>query len=173
VEAYANPNVLAEIIREQFDELVDRLYPEDESPDPLEQERLAHEAHAQNMVFACIDRPAHLAVLNDFAARPEHGGKGFVVTGESGGGKTALLAAWARDWEAQNDADFLFQHYFGATPESASPEGFLRRLLGELKTRYELAEDIPADPEELREALPLWLAQTIGKGDASCSFSTG
>ena len=85
--------------------------------------------------------------------------KGLVVTGESGGGKTALLAAWARDWAKNHPEDFLFQHYFGATPDSASPEGFLRRLLGELKSRFGITDDIPTDPEKLRDALPVWLAQ--------------
>ena len=163
VEPYANPKALAESVRKQFDELIDRLYPEDQTPDPLSQERMVHEAHAKNKLFACIDRPAHLAVLNTFAAPTEHNGKGLVVTGESGGGKTALLAAWTRDWAKSHPEDFLFQHYFGATPDSASPEGFLRRLLGELKARFGITDDVPTDPEKLRDALPLWLAQTIGK----------
>ncbi len=163
LEPYADPKALAEIVRKQFNELIDRLYPEDQTPDPLAQERMAHEAHAKNKLFACINRPAHLAALNTFAALAEHDGKGLVVTGESGGGKTALLAAWARDWAKNHTGDFLFQHYFGATPESASPEGFLRRLLGELKSRFGITDDIPTDSEKLRDALSVWLAQTIGK----------
>ncbi|MCA9086481.1 MAG: DUF4062 domain-containing protein, partial [Planctomycetaceae bacterium] len=163
VESYANPAALAEIVRKQLDELIDRLYPEDQAPDPLAQERLAHVAHAKNKLFACIDRPAHLTTLNAFATRTEHNGHGMVVTGESGGGKTALLAAWARDWSKNHPEDFIFQHYFGATPDSASPEGFLRRLLGELKERFDITDDIPADPEKLRDALPVWLAQASAR----------
>jgi hypothetical protein len=159
VESYTDPKALAEIVRRQFDELIDRLYPENQVPDPLAQERLAHEAHAKNKLFTCIDRPTHLAALDAFAGPVEHNGKGLVVTGESGGGKTALLAAWARDWAQKHPDNFVFQHYFGATPE-----GFLRRLLGELKGRFGIADDIPADPEKLRDAVPVWLAQTIGKG---------
>jgi len=185
VEPYANPEALAEIVRKQFDELIDRLYPEDQVPDPLAQERIAHEAHAKNKLFACIDRPAHLAALNAFAAAAEQGGQGLVVTGASGGGKTALLAAWTRDWVQNHPDDFLFQHYFGATPDSASPEGFLRRLLGDLKGRFGITDDIPSDPEKLRDALPVWLAQAsasisslaptgrAGRGEAAASFAPG
>ena len=164
VEPYANPQALAQIIHKQFDELIDRLYPEPDVPDWLAQEHRAHESHAKNKLFACIDRPAHLAALNTFAAPAEHDGKGIVVTGDSGGGKTALLAAWTRDWARNHPGDFLFQHYFGATPDSASPDGFLRRILGEVKSRFGIADNIPADPEKLRDALPLWLAQTVRKG---------
>lgn len=164
VEPYANPKELAEIVLTQFDELIDRLYPEERTPDLLEQERIAHEAFAKNKLFACIDRPSHLKALNAFAEPPEHVGKGLVVTGESGGGKTTLLAAWARDWVKTHPGDFLFQHYFGSTSDSASPERFLRRLLGELKVRFGIADDLPARPDKLREALPVWLARTLGKG---------
>ena len=164
VESYASPEALADIIRKQFDELIDRLYPQDETPDPLTQERLLHESHAASKLFACIDRPAHLKALSKYAAPAEHDGRGLVVTGDSGCGKSALLAAWARDYSKDHPDEFLFQHYFGATPESASPTGFLYRLMGELKSRYGIAEDIPTDPEKLRDALPVWLAQTIGKG---------
>ena len=164
VEPYADPRELAEIVLNQFDELIDRLYPEDRTPDPLEQERMAHEAFAKNKLFACIDRPSHLEALNAFAAPPEHDGKGLAVTGESGGGKTTLLAAWARDWVKSHPGDFLFQHYFGSTSDSASPERFLRRLLGELKVRFGISDDLPARPDKLREALPVWLARTLGKG---------
>lgn len=164
VEPYASPQALAQIVRQQLDELIDRLYPEEAVPDPLVQERSAHEAHAKNKLFACIDRPQHLSPLDAFAAPVEQGGRGLVVTGESGGGKTALLAAWSRDWAKNHSEDFLFQHYFGATPDSASPEGFLRRLLDELKGRFGITDEIPGDPEKLRHALPHWLAKTMGRG---------
>lgn len=158
VDPYADPKALAAIIEKQVGDLIDKLYPEGETPDPLTQERLMHEAHAKNKLFACIERPAHLAALTAFSDMADHGGKGVVVTGESGGGKTALLADWAGKWGRENPDDFLFQHYFGATPNSSSPDGFLRRLLGELKARFGLTDEIPTDPERLREVLPIWLA---------------
>jgi nephrocystin-3 len=163
VEDYASPEVLAKTIREQFEELIDRLYPEQDVPEVLDRERLAHEAHAKNRLFACIERPSHLAALNRFADS-EREGKGLVVTGESGGGKSVLLAAWARDWAKNHSEDFPFQHYFGSTSESAAVDGFLRRLLGELKRRFDIAEEIPTESDKLREALPLWLAETTGRG---------
>ncbi len=164
VQCYANPEALAKIVRKQFDELIDQLYPEELAPDAVTQERLAHESYAKNKLFACIDRPNHLAALNVFASQPDHGEKGLVLTGESGSGKTALLAAWARDWGAAHPATFLFQHYFGATPDSATPEGFLRRLLGELKNHFDITDDIPTKQERLQETLTLWLTHAAARG---------
>lgn len=163
-ENYADPDTVCQWVLDDLTALIDRLYPESEMPDRVTQDRLAHLAYASQKLFACIDRPNHLAALNEFAAAGEHGGQGLVVTGESGGGKTALLAAWASGWATRHADEFLFQHYFGAAPESASPVGFLQRLLSELKLRFDFTDDIPSDPEKLREALPLWLAQTIGRG---------
>jgi len=162
VENYSNPEAVAEIIREQFEVLIDYLYPETEVPDPIVQERLAHEAFARQKLFACIERPGHLARLNAYVSNLEQENLGLVVTGNSGGGKTALLADWARNWATAHPEDLVFQHYFGATTDSASTERFIRRLLEELKINLDIEDDIPTDPSELREALPAWLLKSSG-----------
>lgn len=162
LENYPDPKALAEAIRDQFIDLIDQIYPKDTTPDPLDQEASGHETHARGKLLAFVERPPHTKALNDFVNK-EPTGQGIVVTGESGCGKTALLAAWVQEWKKNNPEDFIFQHYFGATLESASVDGFLRRLLGEFKRQYEIAEDIPLEPDKLREALPHWLAQTVGK----------
>ena len=161
---YADPQSVGGWILDDFTALINRLYPKAQTPDPLAQERLGHEAHARHKLFACIDRPQHQAALRAYVAQTDRQGKGLVVTGYSGSGKTALLAAWARDWAQDHPDDFLFQHYFGASPSSASPDGFVRRLLSELKQRFNLPDEMPVGSDKLREALPHWLAQTTGRG---------
>ena len=163
VDPYANPQALARIILRQFSALIEDLYPEEEAPDPLTREHLAHEAYAKDKLFACIERPEHLLALDAYASASEHHGKGLVLTGESGSGKTVLLADWAAKWTVKYPGGYLFQHFFGATPESASPKGFLRRLLGELKEQFKITENIPASLDKLRDTLPAWLARVSGK----------
>jgi len=160
---YADPQTVAGWILDDFTALINRLYPEAEVLDPLAQERLGHDAHARNKLFACIDRPQHQEALRAFAERTDRQGKGLVVTGDSGCGKTVLFAAWAHDWAQNHPDDFLFQHYFGASPSSTSPDGFVSRLLGELKQRFDVPDEIPVGSDKLREALPHWLAKAIGK----------
>jgi len=163
LENYPNPEVLADAVGKQLVDMIEILYPKEEVPDPLDQEAMGHEAYARGKLHAYVERPAHIGALNAFAAA-EPTGQGLVVTGDSGGGKTALLASWVSQWRADHSTDFVFVHYFGATPDSASVPGFLLRLLGELKRRYEITEEIPTEPDKMREALPLWLAQTTGRG---------
>lgn len=162
LENYANPNVLAEAVRKQLTELIDRLYPREEVPDPLDQEAMGHESYGWNKLQAYVERSVQTAALDAFA-EAKSTGQGLVITSESGGGKTSLLASWVRHWREKHPDDFVFVHYFGSTPESASADGFLRRLLGELKRRFDITDEIPGEPYKLREALPLWLAQTVGK----------
>ena len=163
VENYPDPPALAAAVRKRLITLIDQLYPKEVVPDPLDQEAMEHAAYAREKLVAYVERREHKETLNAFAAA-ESAGQGLVVTGESGCGKSVLLAAWAQDWQNNHPDDFVFQHFFGATPQSASVDGFLNRLLGELKRRYELTDDIPTEPDKLREALPLWLAQTVEKG---------
>jgi hypothetical protein len=162
MENYADPEAPAEAVRDQFVPLIDRIYPKGEVPDPLDQEAMGHETYARGKLLAFVERPVHTAALDAFADA-QSTGQGLVVTGEIGGGKTALLASWVQHWRQSHPHDFVFVHYFGATPDSASGPGFLRRLMGELKRRFEIPDEIPSDPEKLGETLPLWLAQASAR----------
>jgi len=163
MESYANPDVLAVKVRDDLLKLINRLYPEQETPDPLARESLGHDSYAERKLLAYVPRPEHTAALDAFVCA-ESTGRGLVVTGDSGAGKTALLADWVRRWRKSHGSDFLFAHYFGSTPDSASVPQFLHRLLSELKRRFDLADEVPIESDKLREAFPLWLAQTTGKG---------
>jgi tetratricopeptide (TPR) repeat protein len=66
----------------------------------------------------------------------------------------------------------VLQHYIGATPYSADWAAMLRRLMGEFKRRLGLEQDIPDQPDALRNAFPNWLymaaaslAHPMGEGD--------
>jgi tetratricopeptide (TPR) repeat protein len=163
VEDYPDPEALAEAVAAQFRELIDRLYPENGTPDLLMEGSLSHEAFGRSKLLAYVERTAHTAVL-DVYAMGEATSHGLVVTGESGSGKSALLASWCRSWRETCEEDVVFEHYFGATPESATISGFLRRLLGELKKRAGISDEIPGTSERMQAVLPDWLAQTNPSG---------
>lgn len=163
VEDYSDPKALADAIRDQLLQLINQLYPEADVPAALDREALAHAAYAESKTFACIRRPVHQAVLDRYADS-ERDLKGMAVIGSSGIGKTSLLAMWSGDRAKQHQDDFIFQHFFGATAISGSVDEFLRRLLGELKGRFQIEGDIPQESGQLRETLPIWLAETRGSG---------
>lgn len=158
-EGYANPEQLGEWILEDFTNLIDRLYPKDQTPDPIDQEAARHEAYARSRRLAFVGREDLLHRLNDHCATT---GKPLVLTGESGCGKSALLAEWWARWRKEHPDDIVIQHYVGSTPDSADWQGLVRRILSVLKRAFAITDEIPVQPDALRGALSDWTVKPAG-----------
>lgn len=120
-----------------------------------------HEAFARSRAGVYIGRQEYFDRLDEHV---EGDGPPLVVLGESGGGKSALLSNWALRYREQHPDDFLLLHFIGGSPDSANATGILRRIMLELKQRFDLTNEVPAQPEKIREAFPDWLSQTAGRG---------
>lgn len=155
-EYYSNPRQLGEWILEDFTELINILYPLKNVPDSLDQEAFSHEIYAQNRRFAFIGRDDLLNGLDTYAS---NGGKPFILTGESGCGKSALLAEWVTRWRMNHPDDLIIQHYVGSTPNSADWQRLVRRILGEFKRTFAITDEIPSHPEALRAGLTNWITK--------------
>ena len=159
-ENYPTPEVLGEMVLKDFTALIDQLYPADQVPDPLDQEAARHEAYARSRRLAFVGRED---LLRQMTAHVAAGGKPLVLTGESGCGKSALLAEWAAGWRKDHPDDLVIQHYIGSTPESADWQGLVRRILGELKRVFQISDELPMQPDALRTALNDWLVKAAGQ----------
>jgi tetratricopeptide (TPR) repeat protein len=186
-ENYPDPKTLGELVLADFTKVINELFPEGSQPNPLDREALDHEAYAQSRERVYIGRQAYFDRLDSFVSgsdarvssppRPEqhamgghgssepgHENKPLVILGESGSGKSALLANWvARHRRAHPDA-LVLQHYIGATPYSTDWAAMLRRFMGEFKRRLGIQQDIPDQPDALRSAFPNWLYMAAAKG---------
>jgi len=152
-ENYANPEVLGDLIQADFIKIIDEIYPPNEVPDPLDQEANRHEEHARSRRDLYIARPALFDFLDQHVGSAE---PPLVLTGESGCGKTALLANWVERYRLSHPEDLIVQHYIGSTPDSADWMSVVTRILGELKRGFNMSEDLPSTPEMLRSALNEW-----------------
>jgi ATPase involved in DNA replication initiation len=182
-EGYANPDALGEQVLADFTAIIDQLYPKEDVPDPLDQEATRHEAYARSRRLAFVGREdllrrldAHVSgsAANVFPSPPTGsdgvGGEGrgevgnnnnpLLLTGESGCGKSALLAEWGARWRKDHPDDLIIQHYIGSTPDSADWQGLVRRILSELKRTFTITDDIPVQPDALRNALQEWTAKS-------------
>jgi tetratricopeptide (TPR) repeat protein len=154
-ENYSDPKALGELILADFTKVINDNWPEGSQPDPLDREAMDHEAYAQSRERVYIGRQEYFGSVDTHAAANDT--QPLVILGESGSGKSALLANWvARYRQAHPDA-LVLQHYIGATPYSADWAAMLRRLMGEFKRRFGLQQDIPDQPDALRSAFPNWL----------------
>ena len=158
-EDYQGPESLGELVLQDLSEVIDSLFPEDSLPDPLDREANEHEVYAQSLARAYIGRATSFRRLDEFA---NGSGPPLVVLGESGAGKSALLANWAYRYREQYPEDVVLIHFIGATSQSAGCDAMLRRLMGELQRRLEIDVAIPDDNAQLREAFEAHLGVAAG-----------
>jgi tetratricopeptide (TPR) repeat protein len=159
-EGFSDPTTLGQWVRDDLLQVIDRLYPADQAPDPYEQEHRGHEAFAHSRSRFYIPAPEIYAALDEHAAGA---GLPLVLTGEAGVGKSALLAAWARDCRARNPAALVVSHFVGATAASGDPAAWMRRVMAELRRRNGWPEEVPAQPDEVRREFPDWLVRADGE----------
>lgn len=161
-EGYHSPAQLGEWIREDVLAILESIAPGGRGVDSwIARERYGHEAYAATRRRAYIDHDPTLQMLDSYVAAD--GGDSrilpLVVTGESGAGKSALLARWSERYRERSPDTFLIEHYVGATSSSADQFALMRRIMAEIRERYELSDDLPALPEQIVEAFPAWLAR--------------
>lgn len=178
---YSDVKTLGEQILEDLWAAIDQQFPESEIPTKLEKTRLEHEA------FAAVRRNVYIGKQKYFDRLDEHVNSDeapLVILGESGSGKSALIANWVEGFREKHPDDFILLHFIGSSADSADHVPLLRRIMLEIKAhtepeqkeiegssginipfnRPDEEEDIPTDPQKLIEAFPLWLAKAAAKG---------
>jgi hypothetical protein len=160
-ENYRDPRQLAEWVERDLTDLVNQLYPADESITALDLEILDQEMQAESYAAVYIRRPEYFRRLNDHVAA---GGPPLLVLGDSGAGKSALLANWALDFQSRHPDQPVLLHFVGATPQSSNWVWLLTRLMTEIKQRLQLTEEVPPDKDKLRERFPEFLRLAAAKG---------
>jgi nephrocystin-3 len=90
-ENFATPKQLGEWVLRDLTAVIETLYPESSIPDPLDRAAADHEAYAASRRRVYIGRLECRERLDAHAAGDA---PPLVILGESGGGKSALLANW-------------------------------------------------------------------------------
>jgi tetratricopeptide (TPR) repeat protein len=160
-EPFATPKQLGEWVLRDLTTVIEKLYPEKDIPNALDRAALDHEAYSASRRTVYIGRDEYMARLNAHAAGD---GPPLVITGESGGGKSALLANWTHAWSQQHPETPVLVHFIGAAPDSANWMAMLRRLLGEFQRKFEIQIEIPDQPDALRAAFANALSMVAARG---------
>jgi len=161
-ESYPDPTALGDLVLADLTAVINQRWPEGLQPTPLDREALDHAAYAQSRERVYIGRPEYFARLDAHA--DGEGDLPLAVLGESGSGKSALLANWAAHYRWAHPETFLLEHYIGSTRASADWAALLRRIMGEFKRKLGVQQDIPAAPDALRAAFPNWLHMAAARG---------
>jgi tetratricopeptide (TPR) repeat protein len=161
VEPYPDPQTVADLILEFLTKALEEEFPPGSEPDPLDREALDHEAFARSRQGVYIGRPEYFDRLDAHVAGTD---QPLVILGDSGTGKSALLANWVARYRQQHPDDFILTHFIGGTPYSAEWSAMLRRIMGEFQRQFDIQEDIPDKPEVLRRAFANWLSMASARG---------
>jgi tetratricopeptide (TPR) repeat protein len=145
-EGYSNPRELGELVLRDLTAVIDRLYPEEAVPGVLEREAIEHEAFAAGLRRVFVERHGYLDRLDQHC---EGSGPPLVVAGESGSGKSALLANWATGYRASHPDDYLMTHFVGAFPATTDWIAMALRITVTLTKDFGLPRDLPKDISEM------------------------
>jgi len=154
-ENYPTPEALGELVLQDLTAVIHTLYPEGSQPNPLDREAMDHAAYARSRAQVYIGRESYYDRLDEHASSKSS--QPLVILGESGSGKSALLANWVRRYRNTHPDALIIQHYIGASPYSADWAAMLRRIMGEFKRNLRIEDEIPSKPDELRDAFKVWL----------------
>ncbi|MDQ2974881.1 MAG: DUF4062 domain-containing protein [Acidobacteriota bacterium] len=185
-ENYPDATALGQLVLEDFTILIEQLFPQGSEPDPLDRDAQDHEAFAQSRAGVYIGRQGYFDRLNE-QARGDR--LPLVLLGESGSGKSALLANWVTQYRApetpapqklslwkrligstpvaqtrEEEKPLVLMHFIGATPYSADWMAMLRRIMGEFKRHFSIEQEIPDQPDQLRTAFTNWLHMAAARG---------
>jgi len=137
-------------------------FPIEDIPDPLTREASDHETFAETRRRTYIGRPDYFETLDRHAAGD---GAPLVLLGDSGSGKSALLANWLDHWREAHPSDFIFQHYIGGPPGGAGHWQLMTRLIAEIKRWSGDSDEAPRSHSDLLRDFPLWLAKARLKAE--------
>ena len=170
VVEYATPHAVAQQIIDDLWSRIDEQYPADEVPDELERERRSHESYAAERRRVFVGQEATVAALLGRLESAAAATRLTVVTGESGTGKSALLANVLEQYRAKHPHDQVIEHYLAAGYGAADPAKILRRLAAEIKRFTGTLKEIEASDDLLMQQLAEWLAEASAWAQqAGCS----
>jgi nephrocystin-3 len=153
---FAEPAELGEQVFTDLLALLDRDWPEKKEPTPLETERLAHEAFALNRTQSYIADPQYLDRFEAFVNSEE---APLILWGKSGLGKSALMAYLSEEYADRHPEQFVVRHFVGAAAGASSAVDLIRHVMLEIRSRYDLPDELPTDDGTFTQEFPAWLAK--------------
>ncbi|XP_061175870.1 uncharacterized protein LOC133184810 [Saccostrea echinata] len=155
IRTFSQPTEVSQMIKEDLQVCIDEDFPIGSELTPLEREREAHQAFADVRCQVYIGREEYFTEID---SNMEKGiNQPMVLLGESGCGKSALVANWVKRTQNKYPDAFIFVHFIGSSAESSSYLKLLRRLYEEMKIFFHLDLDIPNSDTTLVRELGKWL----------------
>ncbi len=161
MRVFRDSRELGELVWQDMKAVIDQLYPVDTKPDPLQRDAFEHEQFAQSRSRVYIGRKEYFQKLDDHA---KGDGLPLVIVGDSGSGKSALLANWSLHYREKHPDELVLMHFIGATTYSADWALMVWRIMAELQRAFKIEGEIPDKADALRQAFANWLNMAAARG---------
>ncbi|VDI57556.1 Hypothetical predicted protein [Mytilus galloprovincialis] len=155
VRTFKKPLEVSEYIKKDLERCLDDDFPKGTELSKLEQQREAHAAFSSARCRVYIGSQDYFTEINN--NRSQNLTQPFVLLGESGCGKSALVANWVKQVEEAEPATFMFVHFIGSSADSANYIKLIRRLFGEIKVFFNFDMQIPSSDSILIHEIGKWL----------------
>jgi len=135
-ENIPDPKALAEQIGLDLWELIEQQYPDLDEPDALEREERQHASYRRSRLGVYLGGKRSINQLERWI---DAGQQKILITGESGAGKSALIANWIAAHQQNQPKDVVFAHHLGCSSDASAIRPLLARLIETAK--QQLPED--------------------------------
>lgn len=154
---YGSVEELGNQVEQALMELLNNLFP-DRTLTALERERLEQHAFMKTRTAVYINVPEALDAISAFVAHPSH--RLLCISGQSGMGKSALLANWITEYGTKADRPIIY-HFIANTEDGGWSRQVIKHLIEELCDLYHLSYTPPQRGQHLdgKKALTELLCQ--------------
>ena len=139
---YSSKENLAEQIEQAFQNLLDELFPIENTTE-LEKERIGQKAYLNQLCQSYIKDDNCFKILNDWLCDVNK--RQLVITGASGLGKSALLANWLDEKLHDKKRDYKVIYHFTGNGGSQSSHHYVEQII-----RDEIADQYHWGEEEIK-----------------------
>lgn len=159
VDDFSSHEELGELLKESFMTMLNELYPSD-SLSVLERNRNIQRAFLRSRTEVYIPKEEYFEVLDNFLYNPDC--SYFVVTGEIGIGKSALIANWIMRHQEDTDRNIVY-HFVGSSNIQGSYQQIALRLSREISDIYNLSASMSSDSKKPEDILQDCVYSVTGK----------
>jgi len=159
-EGYLNPKELGQIVLRDLWSVIDKAYPPTSTLSEIEKLASDQMNFIRTRSVLYTPRKTWNKLLDMHMERPS---APLVIYGESGIGKSALLANWVLNCLNTRPTYCLLAHFMGVSPESARPIVIQKRFIAEIQRFFHLERTKGKSIQDLTEIF----FQTLKEG-ASC-----